>query len=120
MQRGKTAEALAALLLRAGLSRLVLDAAMLHALAPLDSQARNAATPILLPHDREMASLLGCEPKDVASGDKLGCGRRCAERYGALTLVKATDSHIVSPDGRAWHFQGGRPGLGVSGSGVAP
>ena len=32
-------------------------------------------------------------------------------------LVKGPQSHIVAPDGRAWKYQGGGPGLGVSGSG---
>jgi ADP-dependent NAD(P)H-hydrate dehydratase len=118
MYPGKVVEALAAVLLGACLPRLVLDAAMLHALAPLDREARDAAMPILLPHDREMASLIGCDPDDVAA-DPLACGRQCAARFGALTLVKGPDSHVVAPDGRAWHFEGGSPGLGVAGSGDA-
>ena len=63
-----------------------------------------------------MASLLGCDEADVAA-DPLGCGRACAERYDAVTLVKGVQSHIVAPDGRAWIYRGGGPGLGVSGSG---
>jgi NAD(P)H-hydrate repair Nnr-like enzyme with NAD(P)H-hydrate dehydratase domain len=31
--------------------------------------------------------------------------------------VKGAESRIVAPDGRAWLFTGGVPGLGVSGSG---
>jgi ADP-dependent NAD(P)H-hydrate dehydratase len=118
MQPGKVAEALASLLFGHCPARLVLDAALLHELAPLDDEAREAAMPILLPHDREMASLIGCDPKDVAI-DPLGCGRRCAGRYGALTLVKGAESHIVAPDGSAWRFAGGVSGLGVAGSGDA-
>lgn len=118
MQPGKVAEALASLLLGKCLPRLVLDAAMLHALAPLDDKAREAAMPILLPHDREMASLIGCDPAEVGN-DPLGCGRLCAARFGALTLVKGAESHIVAPDGSAWHFRGGVSGLGVAGSGDA-
>jgi NAD(P)H-hydrate repair Nnr-like enzyme with NAD(P)H-hydrate dehydratase domain len=32
-------------------------------------------------------------------------------------LVKGVESRLVTPDGRAWHYRGGGPGLGVSGSG---
>ena len=32
-------------------------------------------------------------------------------------LVKGVTSHVVTPDGQAWAYKGGVPGLGVSGSG---
>jgi hydroxyethylthiazole kinase-like uncharacterized protein yjeF len=96
---------------------LALDAGLLRSLHPHASEARKAKRPpILLPHAGEMAALLECEEQDVEQ-DPLGCGRRCAERYGAVTLVKGATSHVVTPDGDAWTYQGGAPGLGVSGSG---
>lgn len=96
---------------------LALDAALLHALPEFEEESREARVPpLLLPHAGEMASLLGCEAQDV-EGDPLGCGRACAERYGALVLVKGAQSHIVAPDGTAWRYRGGGAGLGVSGSG---
>lgn len=116
MMQGKGCERLARKLLRAGLGRLVLDAAMLYALMPHEEEARDAPVPILLPHDREMAALIGCDEQQVRK-DPLGCGRECAARYGALVLVKGPQSHIVSPDGSAWKYEGGGPGLGASGSG---
>lgn len=94
---------------------LVLDAAMLLELAPHAEAARKAA-PILLPHDREMAALICCDEGGAAQ-DRLRCGRRCAERYAALVLVKGPVSHIVAADGRAWKYGGCEPGLGVAGSG---
>ena len=116
MRQSKLCADLAAKLLELNLDRLVLDAAMLYALPAHDDAARDAATPILLPHSREMAALLDCEPEDVEK-KPLGSGLECAARYGALTLVKGAQSHVVTPDGRAWKYQGGGPGLGVSGSG---
>lgn len=116
MRQSRLSSTLAARLLELDLDRLVLDAAMLYALPPHDNASRQAATPILLPHAREMAALLGCEPEEV-DADPLAAGRRCATRYGALTLVKGPQSHVVTPDGRAWKYRGGGPGLGVSGSG---
>ena len=116
MRQSKLCAELAAKLLALNLPRLVLDAAMLYALPAHDDAARDAAMPVLLPHNREMAALLDCEPEDV-DADPLACGRRCAARYGALTLVKGAQSHVVTPDCRAWRYQGGGPGLGISGSG---
>ena len=96
---------------------LALDAALLHALPEFDGEARRARIPpLLLPHAGEMASLLGCEAAEVEA-DPLGCGRACAERYGAVVLVKGAESHVVTPDGASWRYPGGGPGLGVSGSG---
>jgi hydroxyethylthiazole kinase-like uncharacterized protein yjeF len=116
MQQSRLCADLAARLLELNLGRLVLDAAMLYALPAHDEASRDAAMPILLPHNREMAALLSCEPEDV-DADPLASGLQCASRYGALTLVKGAQSHVVTPDGRAWKYKGGGPGLGVSGSG---
>jgi hydroxyethylthiazole kinase-like uncharacterized protein yjeF len=96
---------------------LALDAALLHGLAPAARAAR-AARPdtILLPHSGEMASLIGCSEEE-AEADPLDCGREAARRYDAIVLAKGTESHIVTPDGGAWKYRGGGPGLGISGSG---
>ena len=93
------------------------DAALLLGLAPAAEAARRAATDsILLPHAGEMASLIGCS-EDEAETNALECGRLAAERYDSIVLAKGAESHIVTPDGSAWRYQGGGPGLGVSGSG---
>ena len=70
----------------------------------------------MLPHVREMADLLGCEPDEVAA-DPLGSARRAAAHYGAVALVKGPYSHIAAPDGAAFRFEGGGVGLATSGSG---
>jgi len=96
---------------------LAIDAALLHILPECEAEARAAAfPPILLPHSGEMASLLGCKPEQVEA-DPLAAGRECAKRYRALVLVKGVQSHVVAPDGAAWKYSGGGPGLGISGSG---
>lgn len=116
MTANRSTEQLAAALCDLG-KPLALDAALLHALPEAVADARKArVSPLLLPHSGEMASLLGCSPEDVEA-NPLECGRRCAKRYGAVVLVKGVQSHIVAPDGRAWLYRGGAPGLGVSGSG---
>lgn len=116
MKQGQPCSLLARRLLEAGLDRLVVDAAMLYSLPPHDHAARTAPPPIILPHDREMAALIGCD-EELANREPLRCGIECAERYGALVLVKGPQSHVVAPDGTAWKYEGGGPGLGISGSG---
>ena len=116
MSPTKVATGLAARLCAIG-RPLVLDAALLHGLAPAAEHARAAhIPPILLPHSGEMASLIGCSPEEVEA-DPLSCGHEAARRYDALVLVKGPESHIVTPGGDTWKYRGGGPGLGVSGSG---
>jgi len=100
-------------------AKLALDAALLRNLSPSDGRRADADThclPILLPHAGELASLLDCDKADVEA-DPLGSGLEAAKRYRANVLVKGVESHVVTPDDRAWRFTGGAPGLGVSGSG---
>jgi ADP-dependent NAD(P)H-hydrate dehydratase len=93
---------------------IALDAALLHAMQPLSTD--RSIPPILLPHARELASLLDCD-EDEIERDPVGCGLSAAERYRSVVLVKGVTSHVVTPDGHAWAYSGGSPGLGVSGSG---
>ncbi len=96
---------------------LALDAALLHGLAPAKGAARAAEPmPILLPHSREMASLLGCSEKETEA-DPLGCALEAAKRYQALVLAKGAESHVATPGGKTWKYRGGGPGLAISGSG---
>lgn len=116
LESNHAAAPLASILLGLG-KPIAIDAALLHVLPDCEAQSRAAKIPpIFLPHAGEMASLLGCEISEVEA-DPLAAGRRCAERYRALVLVKGVESHIVAPDGGAWRYEGGGPGLGVSGSG---
>ena len=98
-------------------ARLVLDAALLHSLSPLEASERDEKSlPVLLPHHGELASLLDVEEQEVAA-DPLACGFRAAKLYRSHVLVKGVTSHVVTPDGCSWTYRGGVPGLGVSGSG---
>ena len=106
-------KAIASALLRAGVP-LALDAALLHSLEPPADEPK--VTPILLPHAGELASLLDCDEDEIAR-DPISCGLRAAGRYRAIVLVKGVVSHVVTPAGDAWTYEGGTPGLGVSGSG---
>ena len=116
MRRGEGVEAIARTLFESELP-LVLDAAVLHALAAIAEKCRNARTPaILLPHSREMASLLDCDEGEVER-DRLSAAHKAAGHFGAFVLAKGSTSFIAEPDGRAWIWRGGVPGLGIAGSG---
>ena len=116
MTESKVSESISAGLCQSS-AALVLDAALLRVLPPRQAAARPSPNPpILLPHSGEMAALLGCSKGDVEA-NPLDAGRRCAERYGAMVLVKGATSFLVAADGSAWVYPGGGPGLGVSGSG---
>jgi ADP-dependent NAD(P)H-hydrate dehydratase len=96
---------------------LALDVALLETLEPLHERELNRrTTPILLPNAKELASLLDCKPEHV-DDDPIGCGVRAAELYRSIVLVKGVTSHVVTPTGDCWTYDGGAPGLGVSGSG---
>ena len=115
MARGAVCKSIADALLDSPAS-LALDAALLHSLEPR-AEVRSPL-PVLLPHAGELASLLDCEEAEIAA-DPIGCGRRAAERFRSLVLVKGVTSHVVEPGGDSWTYEGGAPGLGVSGSGDA-
>jgi len=89
---------------------LALDAALLRRLEPLhDRELARPQRPVLLPHAGELASLLDCEEQEI-DADPVGCG-------ASMVLVKGVTSHVVTPEGDAFVYGGGAPGLGVSGSG---
>jgi len=113
MSKGAVCEEIAAAVLATD-ARLALDAALLHSLKPASD--RRASTPLLLPHSGELASLLDCEEEEIER-EPVHCGLRTADRYRCIVLVKGVVSHVVTPDGKAWTYKGGSPGLGVSGSG---
>jgi hydroxyethylthiazole kinase-like uncharacterized protein yjeF len=116
MRQRPAAGAIAKMVLAQG-TPAALDAAMLHCLEPLADDCRKSRVPpILLPHSREMAALLGIS-EDEVERDRLAAARNAVEQYGAIVLAKGAISHVVAPDGRAWTWRGGVPGLGVAGSG---
>lgn len=120
LQHGPALDDLLDALLSSGLDRpLVLDAAVLGSLAPRAQALRGwRGGAILLPHSREMARLLECEPEAVEA-EPLAAARRAAETFGAVAVIKGQYSYIVSPGGEAFRFEGGGVGLATSGSGDA-
>ena len=93
---------------------LALDVAFLEKLAR--PKAPRSPLPVLLPNSDELAALLKCD-EDAVRQDPIGCGRRAANTFEAVVLVKGVTSHVVTPDGEIWTYRAHAPGLGVSGSG---
>jgi NAD(P)H-hydrate repair Nnr-like enzyme with NAD(P)H-hydrate dehydratase domain len=114
MSQGDVCDRISEALLRSD-ARLALDAALLHSLEPLPHNER-ATLPVLLPHAGELASLLDCEEEEIER-EPVRSGLRAAELYRSIVLVKGVISHVVTPAGDSWTYDGGAPGLGVSGSG---
>ena len=96
---------------------VAIDAGLLHCLPSVADECRGRQIlPVLLPHSRELASLLECDEEEVEA-DRLAAAHEAARRYNALVLAKGSISHMAAPDGRSWTYDGGAPGLGVAGSG---
>jgi ADP-dependent NAD(P)H-hydrate dehydratase len=104
---------IASSLLRAR-AAVALDVAFLERLPRSTSPHRSCT--VLLPNADELSTLLGCS-RDEVEKSPVECGRAAAERYNAVVLVKGVASHVVTAEGRTWRYDGGAPGLGVSGSG---
>jgi len=118
MQPGPPLERLLSTLLRSGASfPLVLDAAVLDSLPPLEAEIRAwSGGTILLPHSGEMARLLERDRKEVEA-DPAAAVRDAAERFNAVALVKGPCSFVGAPGGRCFRLEGGGVGLATSGSG---
>jgi ADP-dependent NAD(P)H-hydrate dehydratase len=93
-------------------STVVLDAYAMSAVqdGPFDQPV------VLTPHAGEMAHLTGLT-KEAICDDPLGAARDAARRWNACVVLKGAKTFIAQPDGSAWRFEGGTPGLATSGSG---
>lgn len=71
---------------------------------------------VFTPHHGEMAMLKGLDEDAVAkSPEKVA--RDVAVQYGAVVVLKGSDTVIAAPDGTTLHYGGGGTGLATGGSG---
>ncbi|MGE0811641.1 MAG: NAD(P)H-hydrate dehydratase [Immundisolibacter sp.] len=103
--------------------RLVLDADALNAIAAdaalqhqLTARAARRQATVLTPHPLEAARLLGCSVAEVQA-DRLAAGRRLADQFGCVVVLKGSGSVIASP-GRTPHVNAsGNASLATAGTG---
>jgi NAD(P)H-hydrate epimerase len=111
---GRTDEART--LVRTLLERLelpvVVDADALYGLEPVD----RAQPTVLTPHAGELGRLLGM-PSDAVNANRLHSARACADRFGAVVLLKGADTIVVGGDGRPIVSDHAPPSLATAGSG---
>lgn len=100
-------------------AELVLDAAAVACAGPLCEPLRATfgGRLILTPHLGEMAALCGCDEDSIAK-DPEGTARRTAERFGAVVVLKGSETLVAAPDGTTLlRYPGGGVGLATGGSG---
>ncbi len=97
---------------------LILDADALHALAAAGRQIlRDRGTSaVLTPHPGELARLLGTNTHEVQS-DRIEAARTCAERFGAVVVLKGSRTVVAPPSGPVWINPTGNPGMAAAGTG---
>ena len=90
----------------------VVDADALFELEPVKREAPT----VLTPHAGELGRLLGRD-SDWVDAHRLAAAREAAERFGAIVLLKGTDTIVASPGGRAVVSDYGPPSLATAGTG---
>ncbi|MDR6790281.1 hydroxyethylthiazole kinase-like uncharacterized protein yjeF [Sphingomonas sp. BE138] len=96
---------------------VVIDAMAIGCLNDLRNEAKPFAGRIILtPHHGEMAALAGCDEQQVTDEpQRWAC--EIAAHFGAVVVLKGSDTIIAEPSGAALHYGGGGIGLATGGSG---
>jgi hydroxyethylthiazole kinase-like uncharacterized protein yjeF len=71
---------------------------------------------VLTVNPSELAQTAGRPLSDV-DDDPAGVASELAGTSGAVVVLGGSDKHVLAPGGDHWLYQGGGPGLGISGSG---
>ena len=94
---------------------MIIDADALIAISGYPEALRGKQC-VLTPHPGEMARLMAVDTAEVTA-DPMGMAQRCAERYGAVVVLKGSTSIIARPDGAVTLNLTGNPGMATGGSG---
>ncbi len=96
---------------------LIVDADALHALPTIvdNVKARTAPT-ILTPHPGEMGVLMDSNARDVNDA-RFETVAACAEKYGAIVVLKGARSLVCDSSGEIWVNLTGNAGMATGGSG---
>jgi NAD(P)H-hydrate epimerase len=90
----------------------VVDADALFELEPVEREAPT----VLTPHAGELGGLLGRESEWV-DAHRLAAARDAAGTFGAIVLLKGTDTIVATPDGAVTVSDHGPPALATAGTG---
>jgi NAD(P)H-hydrate epimerase len=90
----------------------VVDADALFELEPVEREAPT----VLTPHAGELGRLLGRDSEWV-DAHRLAAVREAAQRFGAVVLLKGSDTLVASPDGTTVVSDYGPPSLATAGTG---
>ncbi len=71
---------------------------------------------VITPHAGEMAELIGVSREEVER-EQSRCALEAAERFGAIVVLKDSETVIAAPDGALYRHREGEPALGTCGSG---
>lgn len=71
---------------------------------------------VLTPHHGEMAALTGMSADEIAA-DPAAIALEVAAEFGAVVVLKGSDTVVADPDGVLLHYGGGGTGLATGGSG---
>jgi ADP-dependent NAD(P)H-hydrate dehydratase / NAD(P)H-hydrate epimerase len=104
-------------LVRELLARLDLPAVVdADALYDLEPFGRRAASTVLTPHAGELARLLGTDSEWVGA-HRLEAAQRGAERFGAILVLKGSDTIVAAPGSGVIVSDLGPPALATAGTG---
>ena len=110
--RGDDARGVVQALLERSSLPTVVDADGLFGLEPVEREAPT----VLTPHAGELARLLGTD-SDWVTAHRLEAAARCADRFGAVVLLKGPDTIVRAPDGRTIVCDTGPASLATAGTG---
>jgi ADP-dependent NAD(P)H-hydrate dehydratase len=96
---------------------VVLDATASAYLGQHPSALRRHNGGAVLTVNPEELALTAHRSQESVADDPAPIVAALAAATGVVVLCGSTEKHVATPDGRTWVFQGGGPGLGVSGSG---
>ncbi|MBU5304872.1 NAD(P)H-hydrate dehydratase [Eubacterium callanderi] len=96
---------------------VVIDAdGLFHLSRNLDVLKESKTPVILTPHFGEFSTLTGVDREDILE-DPIGYGRRFAEEYQVVLVLKGYRTMICSPEGEVFFNSTSNPGMATAGSG---
>ncbi|MEG3088321.1 NAD(P)H-hydrate dehydratase [Sphingomonas sp. PB4P5] len=118
MPRPHTADLIAAVMALAGArAPVLLDAGALTSMRGCEAVVRAHPGPVVMtPHHGELAALMGID-KDSVAADPVAAVRNAAAAFGAIVVLKSSETLIADRQGALLGYQSAAPGLGTAGSG---